>query len=95
VSATNRGPFASPLDEWTAARAELAAIEATEHPDVIDIHGRAWTWIPGPGDLYRHDCMAWPLEAVTSPNVRLPLPYLAGDPNYSTLCGVCRQNWSA
>lgn len=39
------------LVQWRAARAELAALEAAEHPDITDVHGRVWTWWKG--DLYR------------------------------------------
>jgi hypothetical protein len=83
------------LDEWRAVRAELRAIEAAEHPDVVDGYGRVWQWQPGPGDLYAHDGMALPLAAVTGGGARLPLPMLAGNPNYRGLCDICVRDWPA
>lgn len=39
------------ISEWQTARAELAALEHAEHPNIVDVKGRVWTWWKG--DLYR------------------------------------------
>lgn len=80
------------IAEWQAARAALAELERSEHPDVTDRHGRIWTWRGG--DLYTHDnTLAAPLDFVTSPTLGLPKPQCAENPNYARLCSVCRQDW--
>lgn len=79
------------LDEWQVARATLRLIEEAEHPDIIDVHGRVWTWWKG--DLYRHDgVLAWPLSLIRDPAFGLPRAGLAdGNPNYASLCAICRR----
>jgi hypothetical protein len=80
------------LADWHATRAELAAIERAEHPDVVDRHGRVWTWWKG--DLYRHDdTLAFPLEMIQAARFGLPGPRLADNPNYRRLCETCRSRW--
>lgn len=81
------------LDEWAVARSQLAALEAAEHPDIIDRFGRAWQW-RGRGDLYSHDdTLAFPADWVRDPDLGLPSPSLVDNPNYSRLCDTCRQAW--
>lgn len=80
------------MDRWRELRAELAAIEQAEHPDVTDRHGRTWVWWKG--DLYRHDGhLAFPLEMIVHPRFGLPAPRLADNPNYPNLCETCRGQW--
>lgn len=45
-----RAAVARVVDEWQTLRADLAALEAAEHPDIIDVNGRVWSWWQG--DLY-------------------------------------------
>jgi hypothetical protein len=79
------------IDSWLTVRAELAAIERAEHPDITDRFGRVWQWWKG--DLYRHDgCLAIPGRWI--PEWGLPSARLAGNTNYAGLCGICRQDWS-
>lgn len=78
------------IGEWQAARAELAAIERAEHPDITDRYGRTWVWRDG--DLYSHDAtLAFPRDFLD--RVGLPSPRLADNPNYSRLCARCRSEW--
>jgi hypothetical protein len=78
------------IDSWLSVRAELAAIERAEHPDITDRFGRAWEWWKG--DLYRHDgTIAIPQRWI--PEWGLPSAKLAGNPNYAGLCETCRQDW--
>lgn len=76
------------IDQWQALRAELRAVEATEHPDIVDGYGRAWQWKSR--DLYSHDeTIATPAHLI--PTFGLPLAGLAErNPNYTRLCAVCR-----
>lgn len=69
----------------------ISAVERAEHPDVVDHHGRVWTWKDG--DLYVHDgALAWPLVFVLDGRHGLPEPGLADrNPNYSGLCLICRR----
>lgn len=53
------------LAEWFAVRAELAALERAEHPDLVDAEGRRWQWWKG--DLYRHERKAWPRHFLPGP----------------------------
>lgn len=79
------------LDDWSAARAELAAIERSEHPDITDEHGRLWTWKFG--DVYSHDStLAYPAEWIAG--LGLPPESLAQNWNYHQLCGTCTAGWS-
>jgi hypothetical protein len=39
------------LSDWQTARAKLAELERLEHPDIVDVNGRIWTWWKG--TLYR------------------------------------------
>lgn len=75
------------IASWQAARAELAAIERAEHPDITDHHGRVWTW-RGRGDLYRHCSLAWPEEFVRNNRHGLPTQAALDSPNYD-LCDLC------
>lgn len=75
------------IDNWQAARAELAAIERAEHPDITDHHGRVWTWWKG--DLYRHCSLAWTRGMVLDGRHGLPTEKARSNPNYH-LCAVCR-----
>lgn len=80
------------IREWIDVRARLAALEAAEHPDIADRFGRVWTWRKG--DLYVHDStLAFPEDWVRDPEIELPHPRLADNPNYSRLCDICRQDW--
>lgn len=74
------------IAEWQGLRADLAAVEAAEHPDITDHHGRTWTWIGG--DLYRHDNMSWPLKFVTDGQHGLPSESALTNPNYDP-CVIC------
>jgi hypothetical protein len=73
------------IDRWTSAREELAAIERAEHPDIVDQHGRTWTW-RGRGDLYRHCGNAAPDHMIN--DFGLPAQSALDNPNYD-LCDVC------
>jgi hypothetical protein len=80
------------LAEWQALRRELAATERREHPDIIDRYGRIWEWRGG--ELYTHDgTLAFPVDFVTHPGLRLPKVECADNPNYWRLCSICRQEW--
>jgi hypothetical protein len=79
------------LDSWHAVRAELAAIERAEHPDITDGFGRVREW-SGRGDTYHHDgTLAFPKRWI--PDLGLPSARLALNPNYAGLCDVCRSEW--
>jgi hypothetical protein len=79
------------LGEWRAARHAFAEMERAEHPDIIDQHGRVWTWRGG--DLYAHDdTLAFP-KALIDGGLGLPSAALADNPNYSRLCAICRSAW--
>ncbi|MFG3509637.1 hypothetical protein ACGF5F_29515 [Streptomyces sp. NPDC047821] len=73
------------IAEWQAVRAALAKIEHAEHPDIIDRHGRVWTW-RGRGDLYRHCGNAAPADMIN--NFGLPPQRALDNPNYD-LCDTC------
>lgn len=80
------------VTDWQAARLLLKELERAEHPDLVDHHGRVWTWKYG--DLYVHDgCLAWPKDHVLDGTHGLPGPALADNPNYRELCPTCRQGW--
>jgi hypothetical protein len=80
------------LDDWQRIRAEIRAIEELEHPPIIDRHKRKWVWKDK--DLYTHDgVMAWTRDMIERPNIGLPSPHLADNPNYAALCATCRQDW--
>jgi len=74
------------INEWQRMRAELKALERAEHPDIIDHHGRTWSWKSR--DLYVHDSMAWPKSVIEDGRHGLPSPELADNPNYR-LCDIC------
>ena len=74
------------IQEWQGLRAELAAVEAAEHPDITDHHGRTWTWVGG--DLYRHDDLAWPLAFIADGQHGLPSEAALTNPNYDH-CIIC------
>ncbi|AKZ59221.1 hypothetical protein SAM23877_6176 [Streptomyces ambofaciens ATCC 23877] len=73
------------VGKWVAARAELAEIERAEHPDIVDRHGRTWTWF-GRGDLYRHCGNAAPASMIDQFGRRPQV--ILDNPNYD-LCDVC------
>jgi hypothetical protein len=75
------------IDDWKRLRSDLAAIERTEHPDIVDHHGRVWTW--GKGTLYRHCGLAWPQRFVKDGRHGLPSDQVLSNPNYPKLCDVC------
>ena len=74
------------IADWQAIRAELAEIEASEHLDITDQHGRVWVWWSG--DLYRHCQMAWP-ESMVRAEHGLPTDSVKSNPNYQ-LCTICQ-----
>jgi len=80
------GVVGSLLADWHAARAELAAIERAEHPDLVDKFGRTWTWWKGTGEtaLYRHCQMAWTRDMVADGNFSLPRQ------PYADMCPICK-----
>jgi hypothetical protein len=78
------------LAEWKASRAALARLERAEHPDLVDRFGRVWAWESH--DVYVHDQLAFPPDAILSPRLRLPSATLADSPNYR-LCDVCTSEW--
>jgi hypothetical protein len=79
------------IAEWLESRDELAKIERSEHPDLVDRHGRVWVWKSK--DLYTHDgCLAWTEDMVMNSGLGLPSPKLAGNPNYD-LCEICKSDW--
>lgn len=73
------------VDAWLQARADVAAIERAEHPDITDRHGRVWTWVSG--DLYRHCGNAAPEHMINW--FGLPSQEVLDNPNYGDLCGIC------
>ncbi|MGW6789973.1 hypothetical protein [Streptomyces chartreusis] len=73
------------IAEWQNARAQLAAIERAEHPDVVDRHGRTWTWVSK--DLYRHCGNAAPADMIN--DFGLPSQKVLDNPNYGELCEIC------
>jgi hypothetical protein len=77
--------MAEKIAEWLGLRAEIAALEQTEHPDLTDRHGRVWIWWQG--DLYRHCGMAFPEELIRTAG--LPSETVRTNPNYD-LCEICR-----
>jgi hypothetical protein len=79
------------LRQLVYTRALLRELEAAEHPDITDRFGRVWTWRDE--DIYAHDVMAWSLDSITHPDVRLPPAELASNPNYASLCAVCTSAW--
>ncbi|MFE5159094.1 hypothetical protein ACFRNT_11275 [Streptomyces sp. NPDC056697] len=72
------------IGEWQQLRAELAAVERAEHPDITDRHGRVWTWKAK--DLYRHCGIAAPEYMIN--DFGLPTQAALDNPNYD-LCDVC------
>jgi hypothetical protein len=95
VESTSKTVTGQLLEEWRGARVELAAIEASEHPDLIDKHGRVWVFWTGGGDapLYRHDKgLAKPATMVMGEDTGLPKAILADNPNYR-LCSICTAEW--
>jgi hypothetical protein len=77
------------IDSWLAVRAEIAAIERAEHPDITDGFGRVWEWWKG--DLYRHDgCIVIPRRWIAEWG--LPPAQLLNNPNYAGLCETCRRD---
>lgn len=86
--------------DWAVTRMALAEIERMAHPDVIDQHGRVWSWkceISGTGRArgrYVHDgCMSQP-DADSVQRAGFPRYDLLGtNPNYAGLCEVCRKDW--
>jgi hypothetical protein len=78
-------PVTALLADWHAAREALTALEAAEHPDIIDHHGRVWTWWKG--DLYRHCGNAAPSHMIDW--FGLPKDAVLSNPNYPKLCGIC------
>jgi hypothetical protein len=80
------------LAEWHALRAELRAIEETEHPAFTDRFGRVWTWVSG--DLWHHDdTLALPRDMIDK-LTQLPPETLRDNPNYWRLCETCRSQWA-
>lgn len=75
------------IAEWQSERAGWAELQGAEHPDIIDHHGRVWTWWKG--DLYRHCKLAWPRTFVEDGRHGLPGPTALNNPNYAGLCGIC------
>lgn len=75
------------IAEWQALRSEISEAERAEHPDVVDHHGRSWSWIAG--DLYQHCGMAWPLHSIQNPRHGLPSESVRNNPNYD-LCDICK-----
>ncbi|MEU8840283.1 hypothetical protein AB0D97_14280 [Streptomyces roseus] len=73
------------VSTWRAARAELAALERAEHPNITDHLGRVWTWF-GRGDTYRHCGNAAPSYMIN--NFGLPTQAALDNPNYD-LCDIC------
>ncbi|WP_420032205.1 hypothetical protein ACN2WE_04925 [Streptomyces sp. cg28] len=58
------------IARWGHARAELADLEAAEHPDIVDHHGRTWVW--SQGTLYRHCRLECPEPFITDGRLGLP-----------------------
>jgi len=81
-------PVRDMIDEWWADdRPEL-----DERPDITDRHGRVWRWWGK--ELYCHDgLLAWPRDMIDRPDLGLPSPLLADNPNYAGLCDICRSEW--
>jgi hypothetical protein len=75
------------VSDWLQLRADLAAVERAEHPDLTDHHGRVWTWVAG--DLYRHCGMAWPRHSIEDTRHGLPSATVRANPNYD-LCDICK-----
>ena len=61
-------------------------------PDIIDVHGRTWSWWKG--SLWRHDQLAWTRYMIMREDVVLPSQTLRDNPNYD-LCSICTQDWTA
>jgi hypothetical protein len=78
------------LDEWRQVRGELAAIEAAEHPDIVDRFGRAWRWKGG--DLYAHCGNAIPEKWIAGSGLA-PVA-LKENHNYYPLCDICTSEWT-
>lgn len=72
------------IASWQSARAALAEIERAEHPDIVDRHGRTWTWVSK--DLYRHCGNAAPKDMIN--DFGLPRQSALDNPNYD-LCDIC------
>lgn len=77
-------PVQALITSWQAARAELKALEAAEHPDITDAFGRVWVWKAR--DLYRHCSTAAPADMIG--HFGLPSQAALDNPNY-ILCDVC------
>lgn len=85
-------PVARVMDEWVALRQVMAEQDAADHPDILDRFDRVWSWVSG--DLYRHDdTLAHTRMMIDHPDVGLPSPLLADNPNYAGLCDICRSEW--
>jgi hypothetical protein len=80
--------------EDRGAVADVIAELDREHPPIVDRFGREWIWRGG--DLYTHDdTLTFPRSFITSTEhpIGLPGAGLAGNPNYSKLCEICRSEW--
>ena len=77
------------LGNWRRSIAELRALEAAEHPDIVDGYGRTWIWKNG--DLYVHDGLfAIPRDWIAEAS--LPSFGLAErNLNYAAMCDICRR----
>lgn len=76
------------IGEWLWLRDQLRDGERADHPDLVDHHGRTWTWVSG--DLYRHCGMAWPAFVITDGVHSLPSASVKTNPNYQ-LCPICQE----
>ncbi|MFJ4828478.1 hypothetical protein ACIP79_00845 [Streptomyces sp. NPDC088747] len=70
--------------EWQTTRTVVAEVERAEHPDIVDRHGRTWTWVSK--DLYRHCGNAAPVWMIN--DFGLPTQAALDNPNYD-LCEIC------
>jgi hypothetical protein len=75
------------LRDWQVLRELQDAQARAEHPELVDHHGRVWTWVKG--DLYLHCGMAWPRRFVLDGRHELPSDSVVANPNYE-LCSICR-----
>lgn len=87
------GPGSQIVKEWQETRSALREFEQSEHPDIMDRHGRTWIWRDK--DLYVHDeTLAMTRDMIESPTLGLPSAVLADNPNYEKLCSICRRGWN-
>lgn len=84
MTTPQNNPIARLLFELQVARAQLAAIEQAEHPDVTDRFGRVWTWCGK--DLYAHCGIAAPKDRID--DFVLPSQTALDNPNYDP-CDIC------